>query len=391
MDKYLPEILKEFNTVIIPEIGALTVTNPNSGELMFMPFLKHNDGKFAAYIAEKEGIESQEAANMLAKFIREMQAKLDQGDSYRIFKFGTFTKETDGSIVFTQWQDSDELNGGENEAPSAPEEPVEPLIESQPEESIEPPVSVEVTVEESLLDDKTETIENSEEPEVMVPEALAQKEYNIAEKEELAKNIEKLEKLRKQKETMSVRKRRTPAFWVIIGLVIIVSAGAVYVGFNFSEFRQHIPFLAAYEKVEKKQDHLEQMKELLGEGKSKDKEKAKEETDQKPVEDSEVASLENTEQVPEKKVAPIVEPKEIPRETNGLNFHLVAGVFSVPENARRLADKLSAAGYPASVVIRGTQHFVKIQSFSSKAEAQRAISGVRNDAPKVWLYSGNLD
>ena len=56
MDKYLLEILKEVNTIIIPGLGALTITNKDTGEIMFMDYLKHDDGQLAEYIAQKEFI-----------------------------------------------------------------------------------------------------------------------------------------------------------------------------------------------------------------------------------------------------------------------------------------------------------------------------------------------
>ncbi|MDP4797467.1 MAG: hypothetical protein NWR50_01260 [Crocinitomicaceae bacterium] len=44
MNQYLLSILKEVNTIIIPSIGALTITNAATGEIMFMPYLKFNGG-----------------------------------------------------------------------------------------------------------------------------------------------------------------------------------------------------------------------------------------------------------------------------------------------------------------------------------------------------------
>ena len=61
MDQYLIQILKETNTIIIPDLGALTITSEEQNEIMLMPFLKHDDGKLANHIAEKEGIDGVEA------------------------------------------------------------------------------------------------------------------------------------------------------------------------------------------------------------------------------------------------------------------------------------------------------------------------------------------
>lgn len=92
MNKYLLAILKEINTIIIPGLGALTITNADTGEIMFMPYLKHDDGKLAAHIAEKEGWEENDAKNVISKYVREILSELDQGKSFDMFQFGSFFK-----------------------------------------------------------------------------------------------------------------------------------------------------------------------------------------------------------------------------------------------------------------------------------------------------------
>jgi nucleoid DNA-binding protein len=106
MDKYLLLLLKEVNTIIIPDLGALTITNHSTGEIMFMPFLKYDDGKLAAYISEKEGFELNDAKNLISKYVRDVQAVLDRGESYDMFQFGTFLKDKSGEIIFRNWDGS---------------------------------------------------------------------------------------------------------------------------------------------------------------------------------------------------------------------------------------------------------------------------------------------
>ena len=106
MDKYLLLLLKEVNTIIIPDLGALTITNHSTGEIMFMPYLKYDDGKLAAYISEKEGFELNDAKNLISKYVRDVQAVLDRGESYDMFQFGTFLKDKSGEIIFRNWDGS---------------------------------------------------------------------------------------------------------------------------------------------------------------------------------------------------------------------------------------------------------------------------------------------
>lgn len=102
MNKYLIELIKLQNSVILPGFGALMIGNSKSGKVVFNPHLKFNDGALAKFISEKEGIDVQAAQNQIAKFVREIEAELGKGNSFDIFQFGKFTKKADGSIDFIQ-------------------------------------------------------------------------------------------------------------------------------------------------------------------------------------------------------------------------------------------------------------------------------------------------
>lgn len=103
MNNYIFELLKEIKTLIIPGLGALTITSEKSGDILFMNYLKYDDGNLAKYIAEKDKLELNDAKNSIAKFVREILALLDKGENYDMFQFGSFTKK-DGEIEFKQWQ-----------------------------------------------------------------------------------------------------------------------------------------------------------------------------------------------------------------------------------------------------------------------------------------------
>jgi len=187
MNNYLLQILKETKTIIIPGLGALTVTNESTGEIMFMSFLKHDDGNLAKYIAEKENMDLNDAKNLIAKYVREIQAEVDKGDKYSMYQFGTFSK-VDGEIAFEQWQ------GGESSESIAEHEPIEenvvPIVEiPEVQEEVQPDVKddpapileekvPEPIVEEPIVDEIIPVIEvpaeeiKEEEPVVPVIEPV---------------------------------------------------------------------------------------------------------------------------------------------------------------------------------------------------------------------------
>lgn len=193
MDKYLLEILKEVNTIIIPGLGALTITNNKTGEVMFMPYLKHDDGNLAKFIAEKEGIDLNDAKNIIAKYVREIESKLNVGDTYDMFRFGSFSKNADGDVEFNSWHgDIQTVSDTKHEEQvttmteeiSVVQVPAENFItqeettqEKFPEKK-DKPVDTEVTVSAQPLhpqDQITANLPNNKEdsePEKIVDEAL---------------------------------------------------------------------------------------------------------------------------------------------------------------------------------------------------------------------------
>jgi len=152
MNNYLLQLLKEVKTIIIPGLGALTLTNEHTGEMMFMSYLKFDDGNLAKHIAEKEGIDINDAKNLIAKFVREVTAQLDKGESYDMYQFGTFRK-VDGEVTFIQWEAgaaaSDKSVTAEvEEAPKAPE-PIEEKA-ADPVQAEETPAVPENSIREEL-------------------------------------------------------------------------------------------------------------------------------------------------------------------------------------------------------------------------------------------------
>jgi len=118
MNKYLIEILKIQSSVILPGLGALMIPNQKSGTVVFNQHLKFNDGSFARFIAEKEGIDQQESQNKVAKFVREIEADLGKGLGYDMFEFGKFYKNEAGEVAFVMHGKDKPETHKEEEKPS---------------------------------------------------------------------------------------------------------------------------------------------------------------------------------------------------------------------------------------------------------------------------------
>lgn len=137
MNKYLIEILKVQSSVILPGLGALMVASTRTGKIVFNPHLKFNDGSLARFIAEKEGIDKQEAENKIAKFIREIEAELGKGNRYEIFEFGSFFNNKDGKIDFEMKEDL-KSDMSKSEVPKKEEKKAAPVKKEEPKVSATP-------------------------------------------------------------------------------------------------------------------------------------------------------------------------------------------------------------------------------------------------------------
>lgn len=417
MDKYLRSILQEVNTIIIPGLGALTLINGETGECMFMPYLKHDDGQLAAYIAEKEGKDENDARNIIAKYVREILSSIEKGESYDMFQFGSFRKDNSGDIEFVNW-DSEKSNNYSTASIETPqpnteyEEPetvpeVEPQLTASSDEEISDEVPTSQTntqqeIEEKIADEADEEIPYEEANEAInsifeepapkvesmdptVPQEEEKRKLTIVEKEEIEKGRNKIKALKAQKDAKPMKKRKGPVFWLMLFLVLLIVGGGTLFGINYQSWKQHIPFLANKKVTESKKDQKSQMEEILG--------LEKEETESQETEgESDAMEEEILDEQSEDDVQEISEPeqKSEPIRNTG-TYHAIAGAFSSKENADRLVAKLKEQGYPAFVSQQGGLNMVSMKQFTTKEEALAAMSELKGITPHVWLYTGELN
>lgn len=194
MNQYLQDLLKETKTVIIPGFGALTITNESTGEVMFMSYLKFDDGTLVKHVAAAEGVDTDEAKSRIAKFVNEMTIVLDSGGSYQLKNFGTF-KKVDGEVNFEK---GDGAQSSESvtvetitpepieEAPLAEQvdEPAEPEVEiiSEPVIAETPKLDLDAILENPMIDEAEKATETPEiQAETVEPVSLSEKEKLVVE------------------------------------------------------------------------------------------------------------------------------------------------------------------------------------------------------------------
>ena len=270
MNNYLLLLLRDLKTIIIPGLGALTLTNEATNELLFMPFLKYDEGTLSKYIAEKEGMEVNDAKNLIAKFVREVLAELDKGEQYDMYQFGSFSK-VNNEIVFKQWETKAPVLQEEKvvfeetkettvvspevitekEKTEADEDLSLPTstVTSLPEIDLAKEVKSEIEKEEVVIPSKVERVSEAEKKEEKNEEKIipAEKVVEPIEEEPAKEPIQEASpKVSEEiQQTPTTHKKSNWVGQLIIGVIVLILSAGTYIAVNFNTLKKDIPFIAA--------------------------------------------------------------------------------------------------------------------------------------------------
>lgn len=370
MNKYFISLFLKENTVILPGFGALTAPNGDLEEIMFLPYLTMNDGKLADFIVETEGIDLQDAQNTIAKFIREIETNLSQGESFDIYQFGSFFKNDEGDITFTSWLKNkteepldtrDYVNVRPDDGPTETSSLTTNTDsgDEAPETSDTPPIEVEPTIEFQPKTDKTPTAElNLEnEPKTSVAAEKAQTEFD-AQRDEKKKT------------------KFGAAFWILTLTTLVLIGGAVYAVFNYEQLKKQFPFLGTTEEAtpvepEKKTDSR---------------------TESSPSDSIISIPIEQAEETEknEASIDPIPSPeKNTPATTTPQGekgFFLIGGVYPTKSAAEKKVKALEQEGILAQILPQsGGQFYLSMAHFTTRTEASAKLKILRSKGFKVWI------
>ena len=426
MDKYLLQILLETKTIIIPGLGALTITNEETGEIMFMSYLKYDDGALVKYISEKENFSENDAKNLIAKYVSQINTKIAQGEDYEMFQFGKFFLK-DGEIEFENWRNltaSDskieekeiieedikeeippvvvvetitetivevtEIPVQEeeiiHEADKSLEEILEETKEVEEEDVDEEYIPTEEAVEQPISKENSYTppaeeiiivTENAEEiPEVLISETIV--EQTIIQESESDKP-----------KVVVVKKKRKPIFWILITLIVLLLAFGIATILFYDQVKQYFPFMENQRtEVERIKPNAEELSEDLNEsaevfenGNNEDLDgTVTEETIEEPVAEPQT-------EVVETKVEPIKESNAVNIANTGNQYFVIGGAFEMKENADRYVAKLIADGNQSSLLGPfGNVYMVSIASFNSEAEAAQQLDKFKGISSNAWIF-----
>jgi hypothetical protein len=446
MKKHIQQILKEVNTIILPGLGALTVTSDKTGEIMFMPYLKYDDGKLAAFISENENISIEEAKVLISNDVREIISTLDEGKNYSFNGLGLFSKDSTGEIVF-DWGSSvlDQKETIEDteksKVPSLEFNPIE-----EPKVIIDKVIPTEENVkivEDSFIELKTneinldvvlpsDEIDESKELEFdllksdfesndkieletviiePIDEVIIEKKAVSIEVENLkpieTKGLEELptvsEETDLENEDLQVleipKKKRGAKFWLLLILLIMLIGGGTYLGLNFKSFKHLISGnksdsdAIAEEKIIKKLES-DETKPTVEKSTSIEQAEPTPEVIEKDV----VSEISEPIAVVEEVIKETPKPKKrIKKKSVAMdsgtssigtgNFHIILGTFSEKVNALTFVDKLKSEGKNGATMIeRDGKFYVSLNSYATKEEAISNLTSAKVNSKNAWVF-----
>lgn len=423
MHNYLIDFFKEENTLIIPGFGALTVVSRSTNELMFMPFLKHNDGSFEKKVAEIDGVDISVAKDKVQHFIDEINSEINQGKKYVINQIGVFSKDGSGDVLFSPITSETT----EEEVPiSDVVETIQPIIEETPEEIKEEVIveqaspiieipKIEEEIKVDTIDEETKEIveEVSSKVEevvtsinVEIPDenstidsiesnsqeqvAIVNEKSKVSSEEEQWKDDldlpplnykpEKpkkpiLEKTKKDKKPLKLGR--------LVGLLLLLLliAGVSYIGFNYKDFQSKIPFLAGDNKnTEQSTSSISETKEES----EKTTEENVEKTEKEVVEEQKVNDdvQKPTELVEQKTEAKVSKGLRVDKQ---LPIQIIVGSFGDESNAIKFVEKLKSEGFPAEIIgVYGGLHTISAASFHTMDDYTMNQGAVQS-VGKFWI------
>ncbi|MGQ1945681.1 SPOR domain-containing protein [Geofilum sp. OHC36d9] len=100
MEKYLQELIRNNNRVIIPDFGAFIVSHDKGQHILFNNFLSFNDGLLVSHICDAEGINSDKALVRIHEFVAEIKETLKQNEQFKIAGIGTLIQKEGTTLAF---------------------------------------------------------------------------------------------------------------------------------------------------------------------------------------------------------------------------------------------------------------------------------------------------
>lgn len=403
MEKYINQILEKNNRVIVPDFGAFIVKQRKPLTIVFNEFLQYNDGMLVDTISKIEDLDREKAKDKVDAFVKSVVAKLDKGQKYPLEKLGTLVKSSSGKISL---EGSDEKTAAKAK-PAAKTAKIEEakVQEEKKTQSEKAKAQEDIKAKEENVKKEQEKKEKAELEKKSQDEKEKQEQDKKAEEEKLKQEQEKkdqAEKERLEREKRAEEKvraqhaekrassssvhdysiqpssskkagyseKKTSKRNILVWVIVIVLINGILVTGYFM-YNKDLPNFFKNADSE----------ELLIEDMTIEEDNYVTESYEEADEPTIVEEV-----VPEKNIMPEEKPtkKQI---QSGTRYYVVAGAFSIEQNADNLVIELTKKGYNSEKFGKiGRLHAVSYGVFSSKSEANQLLRKIQAETdPQAWI------
>lgn len=416
--KYIRELLKDHDRVIIPNFGAFLKSKGEVKKIIFNEFIKFNDGQLINLISEKEGFPVSDASKRVDDFVEKIKSELSEKEKIEFEGIGYLYKDENGRIRFMDYEqetvEADELAGAaapvaeesrpapeveeKKEEPKAGTEPQTPDEKAQEEEKQKKTEESEATAgkeeeKTKAADQEEKTVPPKKEQPQPQPEPNAEPPKDTGSKPEPEKITQQDPRLRQEETHRPGRKKMI--IWLLVIFVPLIAIG-VYVIIDY----QNVKNFLTSEKVETEEavgldqtttQDIDQAEVTPGEREPADlpEEQAAEEQ-QVPEQPTAAEQPEekkgSDQQLQEREQAEKTQPQET-QYVPPKKYHLIAGVFSDKQNAEKKVKQLKEEGFYAEIVGRiNDKYYVNYNSFKKKQDAAYEKDRLIEKGYDTWIY-----
>lgn len=403
LENYIQDLLVDHNCVIVPDFGGFVANyrsaviddfkkriQPPSKQILFNANLSSNDGLLGNYISKCESISYDEALKNIGLSVKEWRNVLNEGGRIEFGELG-FLYHQQGRVVFEQSRELNLLLNAYgmssinfvlfNEELAEKVKPVEPKETTHQEEKKAVPVLkvVESKSEEQKVEEKEEKV-TSNEPEIIALNAEEEIEEVVAERTDVEDDHSGAGKGRKILKYSLGAAAAIPllfyAYWIPMNTDFL-ETGQI----QFSDFNP----------VHGQSDRKYNMR---------DSEFTGEEIVQPKSWDEIVAGISaetkvyNYQFAEDLYIPVLLDHDEVESGLDEVqtsinvnaSYHIIAGCFSVKENADNHIKDLKANGFSAEILDKsGSLHRVTAGGFSSSDEARNALNNLTGKGFSGWI------
>lgn len=353
INKYLAELLKTNNRVIIPDFGAFMVktdAETKEKQISFNDFLKYNDGLLVNYIAKTEGIIKDAALKKIKTYVDSIHAELKSGKPFKLADIGYLYKDPRGNIRFKT-----SLEEGKKTKTVKADDSKNIVLENKvdPKATDKDLKAPQKTINDKMSSEKTQVKRG-------VPKASVSTANNSA-STTTKKTVDK-----KPIKTVSSDKKSSASTIIIVAAIVVVLGAAAMVTYLkwdsvsgwFGKTEKPKPKVtvvdsAAIKAEQMRQDSIKQAKIIAD-----------------SIKQAKLDSIEKQKKLEE----------SMPK------YYLVAGSFQQKKNADKFVDKLNAQGYQSKIFMERRGYYrVCYSSFVDRRQAFNEYRKLKNQNIEVWV------